>query len=215
MLSSRLKLFFLLILFIHLETRAQTSTDSVRISRHTLSFGFGLVAENKKFMNDLFSQGTFGDLYYLSHFNYGDMITTGALNVNYTFNINKRLGLGCFGSFQSDSKKVFENSTGAEKGNARQIFSSLTPRFYVFWYNKDVFRIYSGCGISIGYFWTKYTFGDTKYSERKLEWKPQLTLAGFQAGRRFYGFGEANIGGRLGYLNMGIGYRFGDFRKYK
>lgn len=213
----RTKLLFLVALFISLKLHAGNGSrnDSVRVSRHTVSFGFGLVTENKQFTNDLFSNGTLGDLFYLSHYNYGDFLTTGALNFNYTFNFNKHLSLGCASSFQLDSRSVFENATGQKKGDARQIFSSLTPRLYVFWLNKDVFRIYSGCGISGGYYWTKYRFGETEFSERKFEWKPQLTLAGVQAGRRFFGFGEANVGGRLGYLNLGIGYRFGKSKKYK
>jgi hypothetical protein len=191
-----------------------SKNDSVRVSRHTISFGFGLVTENKQFMDDLFSKGTLGDLFYLTHYNYGDFVTTSALNFNYTLNLNKRFSIGCFSSFQLDSRSVFENSTGEKMGDARQIFSSLTPRLYVFWLNRDVFRIYSGCGTSVGYYWTKYRFGETRFSERKFEWKPQLTLAGAQVGRRFFGFGEANIGGRLGYLNLGIGYRFGKSKKY-
>jgi hypothetical protein len=189
--------------------------DSVRVFKHTVSFGFGLVTENNQFLDDLFSKGTFGDLFYLSHFNYGDFVTTGALNLNYTLNLSKRFSIGCFSSFQLDSRSVFENSTGEKTGDARQIYSSLTPRIYFFWLNKDVFRIYSGCGTGVGYYWTKYRFGDTKFSGRKFEWKPQLTLVGVQAGRRFFGFGEANIGGRLGYLNLGVGYRFGNSKKYK
>jgi len=210
------KLLFFMLLLSSLDLRAGNGgkRDSIRVSKQTISFGFGLVTENKQFMNDLFSNGTLGDLFYLSHYNYGDFVTTGALNFNYTLNLNKHLSVGCLSSFQLDSRSVFENSTGQKMGDARQIFSSLTPRLYVFWLNKDVFRIYSGGGVSAGYYWTKYRFGETRFSGRKFGWKPLLTLAGFQAGRRFYGFMEANVGGRLGYLNMGIGYRFGNSKKY-
>ncbi len=213
--SFKLLVFTALFPCLILHAGSRDKSDSVRVSKHTVSFGFGLVTENKQFMDDLFSKGTFGDLFYLSHYNYGDFVTTGALNLNYTLNLNKHFSIGCFSSFQLDSRSVFENSTGTKMGDARQIFSSLTPRIYFFWLNKNVFRIYSGCGTSLGYYWTKYRFGDTQFSERKFQWKPQLTLAGVQAGRRFFGFGEANIGGRLGYLNLGVGYRFGNSKKYK
>lgn len=213
--------FFHLVLFVlalffcsNIYSQEISKRDSVRIVRHNVSFGFGLVTENKQFMDDLFSKGTFGDLFYLSHYNFGDMITTGALNISYTLNFNKHLAIGCYAAYQMDSKSVYENSVKENIGYGHQIFSSITPRFYVFWLNKDVFRIYSAVGTSFGYYWTKYKFGETEFSERMFEWRPQLTLAGIQAGRRFYGFGEANVGGRLGYLNMGIGYRFGHTKKY-
>ena len=188
--------------------------DSVRISRHSVSFGVGLVPENKQFMDDLFSKGTLGDLFYVLHYNFSDLTTTNALNLSYTFNINKRFSLGCFASFQKDSKNIYENSTSNKKGKAAQYYSCLTPRIYVFWLNKDVFRIYSAVSASFGYNWTEYSFGDTHYAGRDFERKPQLTLAGIRIGRKFYGFGEANLGGRLGYLNMGVGYRFGKSKKY-
>lgn len=203
-------------LFSSLEVCARDNVrnDSVYDSRHTVSIGFGLVAENKQFMDDLFDNGTLGDVYYVYHYNFSDMVTTNAINLNYTFNINKRFSIGCYTSFQTDSKNIFENSTDKKMGSARQTFLSLTPKFYVFWLNQGLFRIYSAAGVSVGFNWRKYSFGGTDFSGKQFERKPQLTLVGVKVGKKVYGFGEANIGGRLGYLNIGVGYRFGRLKKH-
>lgn len=200
-----------------LPSTAQTDNPNkksrdIRFSRHSLSFGFGLVPENKQFQSDLFTQGTFGDLFYLSHYTLGDMTTTGAINLNYSYNFSKHITIGSFVSYINYSRDINENKSNSKYGDAVERNADMTPRFTYFWHNKNIFRLYSGIGVSFGYKWIKYNFLETHYSSREFEWKPQLTLIGIQAGRRVYGFGEANLKGRLGYLNMGLGYRFGKVR---
>jgi hypothetical protein len=187
----------------------------VKLSRHSLSFGFGLVSENKQFKDDLFSKGTFGDLYNLLHYNFGDLETTGALNLNYSYYLNNKISFGCFISYLNFSRNIYGNGENGKMGFIRERYSSLTPRITLLWYRKNVFQMYSAAGASIGQAWTKYALEGEKFSGKEFEVKPQLTLIGVHAGRRVYGFGEINIGGRLGYLNMGVGYRIARSQKHR
>lgn len=179
------------------------------LTRHSFSFGVGLVSENKQLENDFFTEGTFGDLYNVLRYSYGDLVTTGSLNLGYTYYANRHVAFGLSASFQHDRRLIYRVGREQQIGDTKQVFAYLTPRIIFFWHTSYPFRFYSAAAVSAGRSWRSFSLQDGGFSKNEYRLFPQLTPLGVQAGKRIYGFGEINIGGRTGYLNLGIGYRIG------
>lgn len=149
--------------------------------------------------------------------NYGARKSSGAIALTYFYHAPWINGRFTFGGSLAYNKLWRDNKhsiTGFKMGEQRESTIAITPMIRYAWIAKPIFQVYSGIGASIYREEYKYKEQLTPEMEQRKTsydgWEASfmLTLAGVSVGKRVFGFGEFNIGGRMGEFVGGVGYRF-------
>jgi hypothetical protein len=145
----------------------------------------------------------------------GSTKTTGVINGSYFYNMSDvRFSFGATLSYSGYNTEFKNRIDGKKAGDLNGHNIALTPRIKYAWLSKENFRFYSGIGWSFYWDISRYNLnvndGATKFKATDTNFDTQwmITPIGFSFGKDIFVFGEANIGGRVGNLVGGIGYRF-------
>lgn len=190
---------------------AQNGNGSDGFRRHEISAGFNMVVDgrNTSFLNE-----------YKSSHNLGEVNSGGffdfclPLNLQYMYNINKRLAVGCAVGFSRSSTETFDIGFDASGGRISNGFNSFKSRvFYAMpvarcsWAVIKRVSFYSKAGL--GYYHRRMTVDSETYGcERRTSsmLSYQVTYLGIKAsGRRLGLYAEAGYGDQ-GFLQFGLSY---------
>ncbi len=142
-------------------------------------------------------------------------ITTGVLGLSYFYHLpNNRFSVGATLSYNSFNQDYRKTTTDQQTGNLKEYNLAFTPSIRYAWVANPLLQLYSGIGSCFYLNVTKNKSYDEKgeisynHSNTDFKHEMQLTLIGCSVGKKLFGFGEINIGGRAGIVVGGIGYHF-------
>lgn len=126
----------------------------------------------------------------------------GAINLDYTYRVSKRLAFGATLTFNAEFQKTYDISNDNLIFNRRSYHLGIAPTMRLYWIDKEMVRFYSAASLGVGYIMNR----GSKKSNSTI-FNGQLTYAGVSVGKRLHGYSELSVG-TMGIFRVGIGYKF-------
>ncbi len=134
-------------------------------------------------------------------------VSSGAISLNYSRNVNKMLQLGGTFAYQQSTADAYIFGSYVGKDNRYYLTIALEGR--IVYLTKPIFKLYSGAGV--GYTIAK---GEIQRSDKQpnttedfSHFNFQVTGVGFRVGKDLAGIAEVGFGYK-GIVNAGVSYRF-------
>jgi hypothetical protein len=184
------------LLFVSSTASAQEHKNEI-----SLSYGVGTETDIASFYADILT----------AIFNVrADETTFGSANLNYTYCLNKTIGIGATFSYARYTCKLLDSDGNDDGSRQKTNYFTVMPTIKANWLHKKIVTLYSraGAGLIIGH--TKNIDKSSNPQETTSTdyfFGFQLSPIGVEVGRACCGFAEAGFG-QEGILQLGVRYKF-------
>ena len=135
----------------------------------------------------------------------GNKICTESITLSYAREMKRWLTLSINSSYYGVFQDERENSSDKITNKYRKHRISVYPMVRFTYLNRPMIRLYSSVGLGLG-LTTEGWSNDSSY-DNETHLDGQLTFFGISVGKKLFVSSEIGLGA-MGYLNMGVGYRF-------
>ena len=146
------------------------------------------------------SEPYYHELQYLYKDYHTDIRSAGNFHLTCDLEFSEWITGSMYLAYAGFSTDRFDGHTGEKTGVAKGKAFYVAPHIRFTYYRSDLFRVYGtiggGCAIYSGF--------QTKHVAGVIQFNP----AGFEFGRRFFGFAELGFGSLFMGAHMGVGFKF-------